>query len=57
MQLLSRYNVILAVGGLMVYILIFGPTGFIFNGYIQGVGSMLDNFIPMATYRGDEGWL
>ncbi|GLO61920.1 glycine/betaine ABC transporter [Vibrio sp. MACH09] len=56
MQLLSRYNVILAVG-LMVYILIFGPTGFIFNGYIQGVGSMLDNFIPMATYRGDEGWL
>ncbi|MGF1908611.1 BCCT family transporter [Vibrio kasasachensis] len=56
MQMLSRYNVILAVA-LMVYILIFGPTNFIFNGYIQGVGSMLDNFIPMATYRGDEGWL
>ncbi|KOO12047.1 BCCT transporter, partial [Vibrio xuii] len=37
--------------------LFFGPTTFIFNGYIQGVGSMLDNFIPMATYRGDEGWL
>lgn len=56
MQMLSRYNVILAVA-LMAYILIFGPTNFIFNGYIQGVGSMLDNFIPMATYRGDEGWL
>ncbi|UTT86931.1 BCCT family transporter [Vibrio pelagius] len=56
MQLLSRYNVILAMA-LMVYILLFGPTNFIFNGYIQGVGSMLDNFIPMATYRGDEGWL
>ncbi|MBW3698231.1 BCCT family transporter [Vibrio sp. T187] len=56
MQMLSRYNVILAMA-LMVYILIFGPTNFIFNGYIQGVGSMLDNFIPMATYRGDEGWL
>ncbi|PKH01088.1 BCCT transporter [Psychromonas sp. MB-3u-54] len=56
MQMLSRYNVILAMV-LMVYILIFGPTNFIFNGYIQGVGSMLDNFIPMATYRGDEGWL
>ncbi|MDK9738209.1 BCCT family transporter [Vibrio sp. D404a] len=56
MQMLSRYNVILAMA-LMIYILLFGPTNFIFNGYIQGVGSMLDNFIPMATYRGDEGWL
>ncbi|UJF17442.1 BCCT family transporter [Vibrio sp. SS-MA-C1-2] len=56
MQILSRYNVILAVA-LMVYILIFGPTNFIVNGYIQGVGSLIDNFIPMATYRGDEGWL
>ncbi|ANW25532.1 MULTISPECIES: BCCT family transporter [Vibrio] len=56
MQMLSRYNVILAIA-LMIYILLFGPTNFIFNGYIQGVGSMLDNFIPMATYRGDEGWL
>ncbi|CAM3698476.1 BCCT family transporter [Vibrio aquimaris] len=56
MQMLSRYNVILAIA-LMLYILIFGPTSFIFNGYIQGVGTMLDNFIPMATYRGDEGWL
>ncbi|WP_105901159.1 BCCT family transporter [Vibrio gangliei] len=56
MQMLSRYNVILAVA-LMAYILLFGPTGFIFDGYIQGVGSMIDNFIPMATYRGDEAWL
>ncbi len=56
MQMLSRYNVVLACV-LMVYILIFGPTNFIFNGYIQGVGSLVDNFIPMATYRGDEGWL
>ncbi|GAK86495.1 high-affinity choline uptake protein BetT [Vibrio ponticus] len=56
MQILSRYNVILAVA-LMIYILIFGPTSFIFNGYIQGVGNMLDNFIPMATYREDGGWL
>ena len=56
MQMLSRYNVILA-SALMLYILIFGPTNFIVNGYIQGVGSMIDNFIPMATYRGDEGWL
>lgn len=56
MQLLSRFNVILAVG-LMIFILSFGPTSFIVNGYIQGVGTMVDQFIPMATFRGDEGWL
>ncbi|MDN3609785.1 BCCT family transporter [Vibrio ostreicida] len=56
MQMLSRYNVTLAVA-LMIYILVCGPTNFIFNGYIQGVGTMLDTFIPMATYRGDEAWL
>lgn len=55
-QLLSRWNVILALG-LMTYILIVGPTGFIINGYLQGVGTMIDKFIPMATYRGDETWL
>lgn len=56
MQLLSRFNVILAFA-LMVFILLFGPTNFIVNGYIQGVGTMIDNFVPMATFRGDEGWL
>ena len=56
MQMLSRYNVILA-SALMMYILIFGPTNFIINGYIQGVGGLVNNFIPMATFRGDEGWL
>lgn len=56
MQLLSRFNVTLAFA-LMVFILIFGPTNFIVNGYIQGVGSLVDSFIPMATYRGDESWL
>ena len=56
MQLLSRFNVILAFG-LMIFILMFGPSKFIVNGYIQGVGTMVQNFIPMATYRGDEAWL
>ncbi|GAB3529267.1 BCCT family transporter [Photobacterium alginatilyticum] len=55
-QILSRWNIILAVA-LMAYLLLVGPTGFIINGYLQGVGAMLDNFVPMATYRGDEGWL
>jgi len=56
MQLLSRFNVMLAFA-LIVFILLFGPTNFIVNDYIQGVGTMIDNFVPMATFRGDEGWL
>ncbi|MDE8604388.1 BCCT family transporter [Marinomonas sp. RSW2] len=55
-QILSRANVILAVI-LMAFILIFGPTSFIIDGYLQGFGLYLDNFIPMATFRGDPGWL
>ena len=55
-QILSRYNVILAIG-LMIYILIFGPTGFIINAYIHGVGNVIDNFISLATFRANEGWL
>ncbi len=55
-QLLSRINVILAVA-LMAFILIFGPTGFIIDGYLQGFGIYLDQFIPMATFRANPGWL
>ncbi|RXJ71986.1 BCCT transporter [Veronia nyctiphanis] len=55
-QILSRFNVILALG-LMIYILIFGSTNFVVNAYLHGVGTMLDNFIPMATFRSDENWL
>ena len=55
-QIISRYNIILAVI-LILYILAFGPTGFIIDGYLQGVGSMLDNFVPMALFRADTGWL
>ncbi|ASG67261.1 glycine/betaine ABC transporter [Francisella halioticida] len=56
LQFLSRCNVILAVA-LMVYILIFGPTSFIINGYIQGMGTLIQNFVPMSMYRGNEHWL
>jgi choline/carnitine/betaine transport len=55
-QLLSRINIFLALG-LMSYILILGPTAFIFDSYIQAFGDYLHNFIPMATYRGDTDWL
>jgi len=55
-QILSRTNVILAVI-LMAFILVFGPTAFIIDGYLQGFGIYLDQFIPMATFRASPGWL
>lgn len=55
-QLLSRINVIMAVG-LMAFILLFGPTAFIIDGYLNSFGIYLDQFIPMATFRANPGWL
>ena len=55
-QLLSTTNVILAVL-LMVFILLFGPTAFIFDSYLHSFGIYLDKFIPMATFRASPGWL
>lgn len=55
-QLLSRFNVILAVG-LMAFILLFGPTAFIIDSYLHSFGAYIDNFIPMATFRANPGWL
>ncbi|WP_417223928.1 BCCT family transporter [Amphritea sp.] len=55
-QMLSRANVILAVI-LMAFILLFGPTAFIIDGYLQSFGIYLNQFIPMATFRADTGWL
>ncbi|MFM2591187.1 BCCT family transporter [Vibrio sp. TBV020] len=56
MQIISRYNILLSFA-LVVFILLAGPTSFIVDGYIQGVGQMIDNFVPMALYRGDTNWL
>ncbi|MBT5220048.1 MAG: BCCT family transporter, partial [Woeseia sp.] len=55
-QLLSTFNVVLAFL-LIAYMLLFGPTAFIIDGYIQSMGFNLSNLIPMATYRGDAAWL
>lgn len=43
-QIVSRYNIILSLA-LVVFILIAGPTSFIIDGYIQGVGNLADNFV------------
>jgi len=61
-KLMSSINIWLA-GGLMLFMLIAGPTGFIFEGFFKGMGVYLTNFFPMAMYRGeagvfgDPGWL
>ncbi|WP_286974539.1 BCCT family transporter [Pseudomonas sp.] len=55
-KILSQLNVILAVV-LMLFILVFGPTSFIFDAYLQSMGIYLDKFIPMATFRADPAWL
>jgi choline-glycine betaine transporter len=55
-KLLSQLNVVLAVV-LMLFILLFGPTAFIFDAYVQSMGIYLDKFIPMATFRADPAWL
>ncbi len=61
-QILSRFNVILAAA-LLLFMLIAGPTGFIFKNIFSGFATYLSNFFGMALYRGesgvfgDPGWL
>ncbi|MGI9235058.1 MAG: BCCT family transporter [Woeseiaceae bacterium] len=55
-QLLSTFNVFLALA-LMSYMLIFGPTSFIFDSYIQSTGLHISKLIPMATFRADAAWV
>ncbi|MCF3972113.1 BCCT family transporter [Paracoccus salsus] len=53
-QLLSRINVILAFV-LVAFMLVAGPTFFIFDGFAGGMGVYLSNFFDMAMFRGDAG--
>ncbi|MFD2738003.1 BCCT family transporter [Sulfitobacter aestuarii] len=53
-QLLSKINVILAAL-LLLFILVFGPTAFIFKSYFAGFSAYLGNFFQMALYRGEAG--
>ncbi len=47
-QILSRFNVFLALG-IAIFILVFGPTLFLVNAYVQGFGEYLTSFFEMAT--------
>ena len=53
-QILSRFNIVLAFL-LLAFMLLAGPTWFIFEGVFGGLGTYLANFFPMALYRGDAG--
>lgn len=53
-QMLSKINVILAAA-LLIFVLLAGPTGFIFGSFFSGFGTYLGNFFQMALYRGDAG--
>lgn len=53
-QLLSRINVIMAFA-LLVFILVAGPTMFIFEGFFGGMATYLSNFFGLAMHRGDAG--
>lgn len=55
-QILSRFNVVLAVL-LMSVIFLFGPTAFLVDGFVHSLGTYIDKFIPMATFREDAAWL
>ncbi len=55
-QMLSTFNVGLAML-LIAFMLIAGPSAFIFDSFIQSTGVYVTEFLSMATYRADPGWL
>lgn len=55
-QLLSAFNVVLAFV-LIAFLLLFGPTAFILDGFVKAMGLNVAKLIPMATFRADTVWL
>jgi choline-glycine betaine transporter len=53
-QILSRINIVLGFA-LLLFMLVAGPTAFIFSGFFQGMGVYLGSFFELALYRGDSG--
>ncbi|WP_323754624.1 BCCT family transporter [Marinobacter sp.] len=56
-QFLSRMNVFLALA-VAAIIYVFGPTQFLTNTYVQGMGEYLSSFMTMATMTAETapGW-
>lgn len=55
-QFLSRLNVWLA-GALMLVIVALGSVGFLVDAFLGGFAQYVQDFVPLALYRGDEQWL
>ena len=57
-KILSSANMFIALG-LMLLVMILGPTLFIFKSFVQNTGSYLASFIEISTWNDafqDEGW-
>ncbi|WP_181349699.1 BCCT family transporter [Thalassobacillus sp. CUG 92003] len=55
-QRLSNFNVSLALG-LILFVLLFGPGGFIIDSFISSFGFYVDHFVEMSSFRQDTSWL
>lgn len=53
-QFLSRVNILLACA-LLLFILVAGPTAFIFEGFFAGMGVYFSNFFQLTLFRGEAG--
>ncbi|MGI9523164.1 MAG: BCCT family transporter, partial [Hyphomicrobiaceae bacterium] len=53
-QILSRINIVLGAV-LLAFIIVAGPTAFIFSSFFSGLTTHFSNFFQMALYRGDAG--
>ncbi|MDT8388186.1 MAG: BCCT family transporter [Thiogranum sp.] len=49
-RLLSQINVVIA-GALMLFVLLVGPTLFIFNGFVENIGYYIQNFAQLSTWN------
>lgn len=49
-KIFSEINIFVA-GGLMLFVLILGPTLFIFNGFVENIGYYLQNLPQIATWN------
>ncbi len=55
---LSKLNILMALG-LMLIVLVLGPTAFIIKSYFQNMGGYLNDLISLSTWSdsfGDTGW-
>ncbi|MGI9421817.1 MAG: BCCT family transporter [Hyphomicrobiaceae bacterium] len=53
-QILSRINIVLGAL-LLAFIIVAGPTAFIFSSFFSGLATHVGSFFQMALYRGDAG--